>query len=63
MKTIRIKPGSLRLKDGSKRRREFFFDGQAYSVTGVTEVSVPDIVATSWATHDSGVEVWNPNNR
>lgn len=63
MRTMRIKPAILALKDQSDYRKTYEFDGSVYTLVGIKECSVPEGVASAWAAHDSDVEIWDDNER
>ena len=62
-KTVQLKPQrveSLNYKQ-SGAKSEFWFDGQAYILTGNQTKSVRNDVADAWVAHDSNVRIVQEN--
>jgi len=50
---------SLNYVNKGATSKEFYFDGQHYTLSGNEMKSVPDAVADAWVAHDSNLRIVN----
>lgn len=61
-KIVQIKPQrveSLNYKNKGATSKEFYFDGQHYTLSGNETKAVRDEVANAWVAHDSNLRILN----